>query len=118
MKGIRRSSISFALVIGATALVQLVAAQAPGQTGQRQGGGRGIQPALYPVLPMGSALPEFSLLGIDGRRHAPAEYAKSKALAVVFESNHCPASIAYEQRIHDLFMKYRGSPSWKWNSRS
>ena len=39
----------------------------------RQGrAGRGIQ-ALYPVLPIGSALPDFSLLGIDGKRHTPQE---------------------------------------------
>lgn len=100
-----RKTISTAVFICAATLI--LAAQNPAPGGQQRGGGRGIQPALYPVLPIGSALPDFSLLGIDGKPHSPAEYAKSKALAIVFESNHCPASIAYEQRIHDLYTKYR-----------
>jgi len=72
----------------------------------RQGrAGRGIQ-ALYPVLPIGSALPDFSLLGIDGKRHTPQEYEKAKVLVVMFESNHCPASIAYEHRMLELYKAY------------
>jgi peroxiredoxin len=77
------------------------------QQGQGQRAGRGIQPSEYPVLAIGASLPDFSLLGIDGKRHSAKEYAAAKVLAVVFESNHCPASIAYEQRIHDLYDKYR-----------
>ena len=81
-------------------------AAAAGAQGDRgQGRGRGIQ-AQYPVLPIGSALPDFSLLGVDGRRHSPKEYAGAKALVVMFESNHCPASIAYEKRMHDLYDAY------------
>ena len=59
------------------------------------------------MLAIDAALPDFSLPGIDGKRHTPKEYAAAKVLAVVFESNHCPASIAYEQRVHDLYDKYR-----------
>jgi peroxiredoxin len=89
------------------------AAQAPstggpplqGERGQGRGG-RGIQ-ALYPVLPIGSPLPEFALLGIDGKRHTPKEYAGAKVLVVMFESNHCPASIAYEKRAHQLYDEFR-----------
>ena len=76
-----------------------------GERGQGRGG-RGIQ-ALYPVLPIGSTLPEFSLLGTDGKRHTPKEYAHAKVLVVMFESNHCPASIAYEHRMQELYEAYR-----------
>ncbi len=104
-------------VLTVCAALTLSAAQGPAATGASaqqpspqggapQGRGRGIQ-AEYPVLPIGSPLPDFSLLGIDGKRHSPKEYAGAKVLAVVFESNHCPASIAYEQRVHDLYDKYK-----------
>ena len=100
---------SAALTLAAQGLVHGASpAPAPEQTpapGGQQG--RGIQAPTYPVLAIGAALPDFSLLGIDGKRHSPKEYAGAKVLAVVFESNHCPASIAYEQRVHDLYNKYK-----------
>jgi peroxiredoxin len=60
----------------------------------------------YPVLPIGSPLPEFDLPGIDGRNHKSSEFTKSKLLAVVFESNHCPTSQLYEERIQKLQADY------------
>jgi peroxiredoxin len=90
-------------VVSATAAQQTGAAP---QGDRGQPSGRGIV-AQYPVLPLGAPLPDFSILGIDGKRHTPKEYAGAKVLAVVFESNHCPASIAYEKRVHELFDKYR-----------
>jgi peroxiredoxin len=78
------------------------AGQAPAQ-----GTGRGIQPTDYPVLPIGSPLPDFSLPGIDGKAHKASEYVGSKLLAVVFESNHCPVSQLYEGRIEKLYQDYR-----------
>ena len=101
------------LALSAVALSS--AAQQPGPASPQQGppqgergqrGGRGIV-AQYPVLPIGTSLPEFSLLGIDGKRHSPKEYAAAKVLAVMFESNHCPASIAYEKRVHELYDAYK-----------
>jgi peroxiredoxin len=69
--------------------------------------GRGIQPdAEFPVLAIGSPLPEFDLPGIDGRNHKSSEYAQSRLLAVVFESNHCPSSQLYEARIEKLHEEY------------
>ena len=70
--------------------------------------GRGIQPNEHPVLPIGSALPEFSLPGVDGKTHRSSEFVGSKVLAVVFESNHCPVSQLYEGRIEKLYKDYRG----------
>jgi peroxiredoxin len=59
------------------------------------------------VLPIGSPLPEFSLPGVDGKVHKSGEFMKSKVLAVVFESNHCPVSQLYEGRIEKLYADYR-----------
>jgi peroxiredoxin len=84
----------------------------PGAAGQAQGRGRGrgrgIQPDLeHPVLPIGSPAPDFSLIGIDGKMHTLGEYSNAKILAVVFESNHCPVSIAYEGRIRQIYEDYK-----------
>src|SRR5687767_9280447 len=43
--------------------------QQPPPSGGQQGRGRGIQASEYPVLAIGAALPDFSLPGIDGKRH-------------------------------------------------
>lgn len=60
----------------------------------------------YPVLRIGARLPAFDLPGIDGRNHKFTDFAKSKLLAVVFESNHCPTSQLYEDRIEKLQAEY------------
>jgi thiol-disulfide isomerase/thioredoxin len=62
----------------------------------------------YPTLALGSAAPDFSLSGADGRTHALGEYAGSPVLAVVFTCNHCPAAQLYERRIQQLYDDYRG----------
>jgi peroxiredoxin len=73
-----------------------------------QGAGRGIQAnADHPVLPIGSPIPDFTLPGVDGKIHKAAEYAGTKVLAIVFESNHCPVSQLYEGRIEKLYDDYR-----------
>ncbi len=62
-------------------------------------GAAASQPDLdHPVLAIGSPAPDFNLPGIDGKNHTLLlEYSGSaKLLAIVFESNHCPASIGYE----------------------
>ncbi|MEO8520428.1 MAG: redoxin domain-containing protein [Acidobacteriota bacterium] len=70
--------------------------------------GRGIQANVeHPVLPIGSPLPDFSLPGVDGKTHKSSEYAGTKVLAIVFESNHCPVSQLYEGRIEQLYADYR-----------
>ena len=58
-------------------------------------------------LAPGSAAPEFSLPGVDGRTHVLRDYAGSRVLAVVFTSNSCPASQLYEARIRQLHDQYR-----------
>jgi peroxiredoxin len=63
--------------------------------------------AEHPVLPIGSPLPDFNLPGVDGKMHKTSEYGGTKALAIVFESNHCPVSQLYEGRIEKLYADYR-----------
>ena len=58
-------------------------------------------------LAIGSAAPEFSLPGIDGKRHALGDYAASRVLAVVFTGNSCPVSQQYEARLRKLNEDYR-----------
>ena len=83
-----------------------------GQAAAGRGQGRGTNRGLYanlehPVLPIGSAMPEFNLPGIDGKNHSSDEYKSAKILGIVFESNHCPVSIAYESRIRGLYEDYK-----------
>jgi peroxiredoxin len=79
-----------------------------GAPGQGRGRGRGLQPDLeHPVLPIGSPLPDFNLMGVDDKMHTLSEYSKAKIIAIVFESNHCPVSIAYEERIRKIYEDYK-----------
>jgi thiol-disulfide isomerase/thioredoxin len=61
----------------------------------------------YPILPLGSPAPDFSLPGVDGKVHSLADYASSPILVVVFTCNHCPIAQMYEQRIQQLELDYR-----------
>lgn len=102
------AAVAFTTAQGFAQVPTVAQGQAQGTVpGGRQGGGRGIQAPLYPVLPIGADLPDASLLGIDDKRHTLKEYAAAKVLVVMFESNHCPASIAYEHRVLDLYDSYR-----------
>jgi peroxiredoxin len=77
-------------------------APAPAAQGQRLGAN-----LEHPVLPIGSAFPDFALPGIDDKVHKASEYAKGNAIAVVFESNHCPVSQLYEARVEALYREYK-----------
>jgi peroxiredoxin len=61
----------------------------------------------HPILPLGSAAPDFTLPGVDGQIHRLADYAASPVLAIVFTCNHCPIAQLYEQRIQRLSDDYR-----------
>jgi len=61
----------------------------------------------HPILPIGSAAPDFALPGVDGKIHRLADYAASPVLAIVFTCNHCPIAQLYEQRIQRLYGDYR-----------
>jgi len=61
----------------------------------------------HPILPIGSAAPDFTLPGTDGKIHRLSDYAASPILVVVFTCNHCPIAQMYEQRIERLAADYK-----------
>jgi thiol-disulfide isomerase/thioredoxin len=61
----------------------------------------------HPILAIGSAAPDFSLPGIDGKVHKLGEY-KDPILVVMFICNHCPTSQLYEGRMEKLVSDYSG----------
>jgi peroxiredoxin len=63
--------------------------------------------AEHPILPLGSAAPDFSLPGVDGKIHKLSDYASSKLLVVVFTCNHCPNAQMYEGRVAQLYNDYK-----------
>ena len=60
----------------------------------------------HPTLKVGAQAPDFALKGTDGKLHKLADYNSSPILAIVFISNHCPASQLYEGRIKALIRDY------------
>jgi thiol-disulfide isomerase/thioredoxin len=60
------------------------------------------------VLEIGSALPSFSLPGIDGKTHTEKDYADAKVLCVIFTCNHCPDSVAAAARTEEIHQEYKG----------
>jgi peroxiredoxin len=60
----------------------------------------------HPILALGSAAPDFSLPGVDGKIHKLSDYAGSRILVVVFTCNHCPIAQMYERRIEQLYEDY------------
>ncbi len=59
------------------------------------------------VLPIGSSLPDFSLPGIDGKTHTPADWKDAKVLCIVFTSNHCPDAVAAAGRMEEIHQAYK-----------
>jgi peroxiredoxin len=59
------------------------------------------------TLEIGAKAPDFSLPGVDGKRHKLSEYNKAKVLVIVFTCNHCPTAQAYEERIKALAADYK-----------
>lgn len=58
-----------------------------------------------PVLAVGSALPAFSLPGVDGKTYTDKSF-KSDILVLVFTCAHCPTAQAYQDRIKKLVTDY------------
>ena len=50
----------------------------------------------HPLMPIGTAAPDFSLKGTDDKTYTLADFSKAKLLVVMFESIHCPVSENYE----------------------
>ncbi len=65
------------------------------------------RPNPHPTLAVGSAAPDFSLPGVDGKTHKLGDY-KDPLLAILFICNHCPTSQLYEDRMKKLVDDYKG----------
>jgi len=57
---------------------------------------------------IGSAAPEFSLKGTDGKTHTLADYKEAKVLVLVFTCNHCPDAVAAATRMEPIYQDYKG----------
>lgn len=55
---------------------------------------------------IGDVATDFSLKGTDGEMHSLSEIEDAKGYIVIFTCNHCPFSVAYEDRIIALQEKY------------
>ncbi len=56
---------------------------------------------------VGDKATDFSLKNVDGSMVSLANFGDAKGFIVIFTCNHCPYSIAYEDRIIALDEKYR-----------
>lgn len=56
---------------------------------------------------VGDTATDFSLKNIDNKMVSLADYDNAKGFIVIFTCNHCPYSVAYEDRIIDLDKKYK-----------
>ena len=97
------SGIALGAALGITLALSVTSAQQP-----KHASGDNAPPAVdgYPVLPIGSRAPDFSLPGIDGKTHSLNDYDSAKILAIIFTCNHCPVAQMYEHRIKQLVADY------------
>jgi peroxiredoxin len=57
-------------------------------------------------MAVGTAAPEFSLPGVDGKTYALDGFADAQVLCVVFTCNHCPYAKAVEERLVQVQRDY------------
>lgn len=63
-----------------------------------------IQAQAYKV---GDTASDFKLKNIDGKKVSMADFKNAKGFIVIFTCNHCPYSVAYEDRIIEIDKKYK-----------
>lgn len=68
---------------------------------------RAAETPHYPILPIGSPCPEFTLPGVDNKNYSLKDFADAKALAIIFTCNHCPTAQNYEERIKKLVTDFK-----------
>ena len=56
---------------------------------------------------VGDSATDFSLKNVDNKMVSLADYDTAKGFIVIFTCNHCPYSVAYEDRIIELDKKYK-----------
>jgi peroxiredoxin len=59
-----------------------------------------------PGLNVGDKAPEFKLKNVDGRMVSLADFPQAKGFIIIFTCNHCPFSVAYEDRIIELHKQF------------
>jgi peroxiredoxin len=59
------------------------------------------------TLPLGSSAPDFNLPGVDARAYTLKDFARAKALVVIFTCVHCPTAQYYEERVKQLVIDYK-----------
>lgn len=66
------------------------------------------KPEPIKTIAMGTAAPEFSLPGVDGKNYTLQDFSKSKVLVIVFTCNHCPDARAARGKVIALNKDYKG----------
>lgn len=66
--------------------------------------GIGAKAQAYQV---GDEAKDFKLKNVDGKQISMADYEDAKGFIVIFTCNHCPYSVAYEDRIIEIDKKYK-----------
>lgn len=56
---------------------------------------------------IGDKAADFKLKNVDGKYVSLSDYKDAKGFIVIFTCNHCPFSVAYEDRIIELDRKYK-----------
>ena len=59
------------------------------------------------MLAPGTRAPDFTIKGIDGKKHSLADYSTARALLIIFICNHCPYVQAKLPEIIALQKKFR-----------
>jgi peroxiredoxin len=54
----------------------------------------------------GDKATDFKLKNVDGKMVSMSDYKEAKGFTIIFTCNHCPYSIAWEDRINELNDKY------------
>ncbi len=56
---------------------------------------------------VGDKASNFTLMNVDGAMVSLSDFPEAKGFIVIFTCNHCPYSVAYEDRIIELDKKYK-----------
>ncbi len=56
---------------------------------------------------IGDLATDFSLLNVDGKMVSLSDFSNAKGFIITFTCNHCPYSVAYEDRLIALDKKYK-----------
>ena len=59
------------------------------------------------TLSIGSKIPEFNSIGIDGKTYSLESFKDNKGIIIIFSCNHCPYVQAYEGRIKAIQTDYK-----------